>query len=474
MRSGLAIAAVVLVALSSALTGAPAFAAPPRALPLHFRATGFFRVQHAAGRWWIVTPDGRPFYSSGINHVTADTDTDRTTGTCPYCDAVAAKYPSTDAWADATTQRLRAWGFNTIASWSDIDRFASRMPYTVLLNVASGDDWFAPGFVARGQAVAQGEVAARRDDPNLVGWILDSELRWTPDWRSSNTLLADYLALPAGSPGRAVAERYAQTPTRFLRALADRYFSVTTRAIRAVDPHHLILGVKMVAQLTPIEVLQAARRYVDVFSIDDYTLVPGLDDYLQKTWGPFVPVDPTLAAQYAVLRRPIIIGEYSFRAADAGVPNSWPPIFPTYATQADRAAAYRSFVEPLYGAPWIVGDDWFEYVDEPAGGRFDGEDSNFGVVSTGDVPWQTLVDTMTQVHAEAPDRVADPAPACLAWRRTGPTNAGQCANAGRDVGGEGKESNLPSPARRDNAVLKTGGATGPHPSPCLGGRGAER
>src|SRR5206468_385344 len=33
------------------------------------------------------------------------------------------------------------------------------------------------------------------------------------------------------------------------------------------------------------------------------------------------------------------------------------------------------------------------------------------------------------------------------------------------TGGEGKESNLPSPTRRDKPVLKTGGATGPLPSP---------
>src|SRR5438034_10568281 len=36
------------------------------------------------------------------------------------------------------------------------------------------------------------------------------------------------------------------------------------------------------------------------------------------------------------------------------------------------------------------------------------------------------------------------------------------------IGGEGKESNLPSPTRRDRPVLKTGGATGPLPSPLPG------
>ena len=49
----------------------------------------------------------------------------------------------------------------------------------------------------------------------------------------------------------------------------------------------------------------------------------------------------------------------------------------------------------------------------------------------------------------------------------GRAEGGDDAGAGhqRMIGGEGKESNLPSRARRDNAVLKTGEATGPLPSP---------
>jgi agarase len=112
---------------------------------------------------------------------------------------------------------------------------------------------------------------------------------------------------------------------------------------------------------------------------------------------------PNLGEFYRFTHRPIMVAEYSFRAADAGVPNSWPPIFPIYATQQDRADAYAAYVETLHRAPWMVGDFWFEYTDEPAGGRFDHEDSNFGVVAT-TVPWQTLVDRMTVVHAQSPDR----------------------------------------------------------------------
>lgn len=396
--------AVTLWSCTAVATAAPDLAggaAQPGSLT--FPATGFFRAAEARGRWWLVTPDGRPFYANGIDHVTATPDDDRGTGRCPYCEAIAAGYPSLDAWTDATVERLRAWGFNTLGAWSDVDRFAARMPYTVLLDMASGDDWFSPAFAARAAAVAAGAVAPRRDDANLLGWYLDSELRWGPDWRASSTLLENYLALPPGSPGRTVAEHCAGHPDRFLHLLARRYFKVTTAAIRAQDPNHLILGTKMITQLTPRTVLREARKYVDVLTVDDYTLLPGLDDLIQKTWGPFPERTPTLAAFHTLTRGPIMVAEYSFRAADSGLPNSWPPIFPVYATQQDRADAYATYVERLRQGPWIVGDFWFEFVDEPPGGRFDGEDSNFGVVSTSDVPWQTLVDRMTAVHAGSPD-----------------------------------------------------------------------
>ena len=46
-------------------------------------------------------------------------------------------------------------------------------------------------------------------------------------------------------------------------------------------------------------------------------------------------------------------------------------------------------------ASYVVGYHWFEYADEPAEGRFDGENSNFGVVNIEDDPYQERVDQMT-------------------------------------------------------------------------------
>ncbi|MGZ6910349.1 MAG: hypothetical protein ACXVJS_02280 [Acidimicrobiia bacterium] len=399
-----------------------------------FRATGWFRTAQDGHRWWLVAPDGRPFYSSGVNHVTATgNDVDRVSGRCPYCEAIGSGYPSVDAWTNATVERLRAWGFNTIGSWSNDDRFGPHMPYTALLHMATDGDWFAPAFADHAAQVAAASVAPLRDDPNLIGWVTDSELRWGPDWRGSGQLLDDYLRLPEGSPGRVVADRHLGDPMGFVGELAGRYFSVTTTAIRAQDPHHLVLGIKQITQLTPPQLLEAARPWVDVFSVDDYTLIPGLDETIQASSPSYLPHDPTLQGIASIVQKPLLVMEYSFRAADAGVPNSYPPIFPVYADQQARAAAADEYLARRYASPWIVGDHWFEYVDEPVGGRFDTEDSNFGLVSSSDVPWTTLVDTLTARHAQAPDRVADGAPACWSWRRDARSGRVQCAESARPM-----------------------------------------
>lgn len=391
-----------------------------------FPTTGFFRTEERDGRWWLVTPDGRPFYSHGVNHVTPEPNTDRTTGRCPYCEAIAARYPSTEAWSDATVDRLRTWGFNTIGAWSDVDRFSTRMPYTEILGMASGPDWFAPEFEAHARAVAAERVAPRRDDPNLVGWFLDNELRWGRDFRSDRTLLDDYLALPAGSPGRAVAERHAGDPDGFLSALATRYFEVTTSAVRAEDPNHLVLGSRLISFLTPEPVVAAAGDWLDVLSVNHYDVIPGLVEGLNAAWGPFTPVDPSLTRFHDLSGLPVLVTEYSFRGADSGLPNTWPPIYLTAPTQEARADLWQAKVEGLYGTPWIVGDHWFEWADQPPGGRFDGEDDNFGLVSNGDDPWGPLVDRMTALHATAPDAAANPGRRCLAWE-PGPGPVARCA-----------------------------------------------
>jgi agarase len=130
-------------------------------------------------------------------------------------------------------------------------------------------------------------------------------------------------------------------------------------------------------------VIVAAAKYLDVVSFNCYA------------------TDPRHAIQaYSVFGKPLIIGEFSFRGTDSGLPNS-KGAGPVVATQAERAQAFEHYVTLALGEPNLVGYHWFEHCDEPKEGRFDGENSNYGVVNIKDEPYQMLVETMTRINAQA-------------------------------------------------------------------------
>jgi len=387
-----------------------------------FPATGYFRVADQDGRWYFVTPQGAPFYASGIDTVTTHGDTDQTTGQCPYCEAVAADYPNAAAWETTTLARLRSWGFNTLGPFSDYGTLGARMPFEVELSMASGSDWFAPSFVANADQVAETQVAPLADSRNLIGYFTDSELNWgPPNTPHQETLLDEYLSLPAGSPGLAVAQRYRGDPDGFLTAVATRYFSVTTAAIRKYDTHHLILGVKAEGQEIQPQVLEAANHYIDVFSIEDYVYKPGLNAAIDRIWPYYLPIESNLADFERYFKKPLMIGEYAFISAGTQDPNTVPGIYDVSPTQAARASSFDNFVAPLYeDAPWLVGDDWFEYVDEPAGGRTgDGENNDFGMVNVEDQPYPTMEAAMRVMHSVTSAQVLQSGPACDSWTARG-------------------------------------------------------
>ena len=137
------------------------------------------------------------------------------------------------------------------------------------------------------------------------------------------------------------------------------------------------------AYVPPAPVVAAAAKYVDVISFNCYDF------------------DPRPAIQrYSVFGKPLIIGEFSFRGADSGLPNT-KGAGPIVKTQAERAAAFEKYVTLGLGTTALVGYHWFEHADEPKEGRFDGENSNYGVVNIRDEPYEELTRAMTRVNEEA-------------------------------------------------------------------------
>ena len=98
--------------------------------------------------------------------------------------------------------------------------------------------------------------------------------------------------------------------------------------------------------------------------------------------------------------KPCLISEFSFRGDDSGLPNT-NGAGPRVASQIERAQCFERYVTAALKKPAVVGYHWFEHADQPAEGRFDGENSNFGLVTIEDEIYAELTETMTRVNAAA-------------------------------------------------------------------------
>ena len=134
----------------------------------------------------------------------------------------------------------------------------------------------------------------------------------------------------------------------FAGLVAERYFALARAAIKTGDPHHLVLGCRF-AYAPPRGVIDAAGRHCDAISFICYDL------------------DPSAALErYAVAGKPCLIGEFSFRAADSGLPNTngAGPLVPT---QAERAACFRRCVPSvnrcLSAAAWALARTFWSASD---------------------------------------------------------------------------------------------------------------
>jgi len=394
-------------------------------------ATAFFYVKEIDGVWWIVNPAGNAFLSKGVNHISFFADNAPQLGYSPYGRATQKKYGTEGAWAKAAMENLWRWNFNTAGAWCSSSMYKQEFPYTPVLDVAShaGANWqkgifpdvFSKKFRTAARSAIQAACRPQRDNKYLLGYFTDNELRWGPDWRSPDALLMDFLRFDHESEGwnRAIQflkERYstvdalneqwkikaksfeelsaiesfppsdarAEAEEMFVKIVAGEYFRVCAEEIRDADPHHMILGCRFAGKASET-VLEAMAPYADIVSFNTYN---------------FTPPAETLKRIYEITKRPIMITEFSFKAMDSGLPNTRGAGKPL-ATQKERAEHFTEFITQLLQLPFVVGYHWFEYADEPAEGRFDGENSNYGLVNIKDEPWEILTTEMTQTNFKA-------------------------------------------------------------------------
>jgi hypothetical protein len=228
------------------------------------------------------------------------------------------------------------------------------------------------------RAAAQ-QCDARKDDPFLLGYFVGNE----PPWPGREAVAADaILAGPATATQTALKKFLAEGDTQarrteFLLGSYQKMIETVSTAIRRHDPNHLNLGLRF-GSSAPLEVVKASRIF-DVYSLNSYAYAVNQRE-----------VDKVKDA----IDKPILIGEFHFGTPGRGMT----PGLKQTSSQEERGVAYRFYVEHAAADSAIVGAHWFEWVDEPSTGRFDGENYNIGMVDVTDQPYRELIDAAKVTH----------------------------------------------------------------------------
>lgn len=410
---------------------------------------GFWRIARTRdGVWWFLGPDNRTEFLNGVTTVQPELLGRDPRGT----HFVSQDYrpgpgdAGLRQWAAATLRRVRGAGFKSVGAWSNPILHQFDVPMARDLNVWQwvpyGCRLFSPGWRAGADEAIRAQATALRTNRNLLGYYTDNELCWS-DWAVGPRVYFDQL--PPDDPNRrevigvirrtwsdladfnrdwnttfhdwAEVERHPVLPKsasggydRLARAwlyhLARAYFQITADLIHKYDPNHLVLGCRY-RGWAPAEVARASRGITDAQSLNYYAADGLLDSR-------------TFATIFGESRQPLIISEYSFHALDGRSGDKDRARFPALVRdQAARARGYQEMTARLARVPYVIGADWFQWMDEPSSGRLcDGEDVNFGIVDVRDRAYDPLTEAVRQT-APLLDTLhsgSAAAPATLVWR----------------------------------------------------------
>lgn len=422
------------------------------------KATGWFRAEKVDGKWWLVDPEGRLFFSNGIDCVRSlgitpieereswfqDFPGDQPelkefltqgfslhghyAGKTPRCYGFAAanlkrKYGKDwrDASAEIVPRRLRSWGLNTIGNWSDtsVERLR-KTPYVATINYRTKmiegsqgywgkfPDVFDPEFKAALQKRMAEEKGKSAGDPWCLGYFVDNEMSWGDD----TSLAVGALQSP---PEQAAKQAFLEdlkakygTIGKLNEAWGAKYESWEALAASREAPDKQRAAADLGAFYT-----RTAEQYFRTVREAVKEVAPN-QLYLGCRFA-WVNARAVAAAarycdvvSYNLYRAsvadfklpiaadvPLIIGEFHFGALDRGMFHTG---LVAAKDQNDRARMYREYVQGALRHPQFVGCHWFQYQDEPTTGRvYDEENYQIGFVDGCDTPYAETIAASREV-----------------------------------------------------------------------------
>lgn len=426
--------------------------------------TGSFYTTKQDGKWFLVDPEGRLFFSLGIDVVQVGeggTPIDLRDGwfadapwenepdfkefigqakqvkhgeykdTQPktfnfYAANLKRKY-GTDwqqTWRELMPQRLMNWGFNTIGNWSDpkiitmgkipythwVFHFAKKLPWQPNTRNPIPDP-FAPGFEDEIRKGALKMTKGTVDDPFCIGYFVDNELSWHDEDTQGKAAMAGTSANPAKvALVEDLKAKYGEieklnTAWKTSFSSWESMLDDTTIPATAASKEDLR---EFTAKL--------ARKYFETVSRVMKEVAPN-KLYLGCRFADHNAQVVKIAAEYCD-----VVSFNIYRETVA----AWKPaaeidkpviigefhfgatdrgVFGPGLVKAEsaekRAEMFLNYVTGAARNPQIVGTHWFALVDEITTGRAsDAENYGFGFLSVTDTPYQEMIEASRKAATE--------------------------------------------------------------------------
>lgn len=409
-------------------------------------ATGAFRLEKYQGKWFFVDPDGRLFWSTGLDVLRNHSDATGgrgheqwfsqkvpADGMLPFTHwNLQRKYGKKDYEDDfyaVLTRRLRAWGINTIGNWAAGDfMLKGRTPYTMQLCDFARDfprfagdkvkfyDVFDPQFevkmgnILRDRAAVDPATQASLNDPMCIGYFIDNELRF-------NDIIAAVLGSEPQQPAKTAFITFLRTRYSGIDRLNDAWQTgfadwQTLAASRSRNSPKGPAFREDSAQFYRMFV----NRYFEICRNGIKRTAPhrlylgcrfvgfrqnGSVWEAAAKYCDAVSVNTYSNSVFNVKSadfhgRPVLVGEFHYGTYDRGMFSS--SLVPV-GNQQERAVSYTRFVQGALVHPAFVGAHWFQFRDQPLTGRYDGEGYQIGFVDVADTPYPELTKAAREVGA---------------------------------------------------------------------------
>ncbi|MFZ5428337.1 MAG: hypothetical protein ACOZEN_15335 [Thermodesulfobacteriota bacterium] len=380
---------------------------------------------------WLVAPEGGSFFSLGVNTANGGADDEKAKKNMAYY--WGRFYPSLEAWGAATQERLASWGFNTAGGWSEASGVMS-MPIIPEIDLGRNSklhwyDIFDPSMQDTADEIARVIVAGYKDNPRILGYFTDNEVGWWSaplflwhlerGWAFSSKralwqllydtyegrwdrLVKDFVPAEGFDSFERLKETGAALKLRpggrgvrvigaFTRMIAGRYYELAFRAMRKADPKALVVGDRLPLYYDQNAVL-GQKGFVDVLSTnynvdcEDGWVAPYYFEGLRELSG-----------------APVLVSEYFFAADENRSGNLNNGHLMHVKTQEERVAGATAALRNFASFPNVAGVHWFQFADEPTGGRSDGEDFNMGLVDIHDQPYEGLTAAFADLNRRVPE-----------------------------------------------------------------------